>query len=113
MRDIKGLVESNEVGFTLTQAGWDYLGTKPDPMDAAQLREHYRGILRAGAKRMFDALVASYPDGYTREDLAEVAEISLAGGTFGAYLGDLVRNGLAEKKGDIIVATETVFIGAA
>lgn len=108
-----GLVDENSAGFTLTDAGWDYLGTRPKPMTAEELQQHYLGILRAGASRMLQACIDAYPDGLTKDRLAEAAEVSAAGGTFSTYLGELRRNGLVHQEGDMIKATDILMHGAA
>ena len=108
-----GLIDENSAGFTLTDAGFDYLGGRPEPMTAAELQDHYRGILRAGARAMLDALIDEYPNVLTREELGEAAGLATSGGTFSTYLGDLTRNGLAERTHDgALVAAEILMRGA-
>ncbi|MBU8820875.1 hypothetical protein KL864_33970 [Mycolicibacterium goodii] len=107
-----GLTDESPAGFTLTQAGWDYLGAKPEPMTANQLQQHYLGILRAGAARMLQAVIDAHPDGLTKTELADVSGVTASGGTFSTYLGDLRRNGLVEQRGDRIVATDILMYGA-
>lgn len=107
-----GLVEENAAGYTLTEAGFDYLGGRPDPMTAGELQDHYRSILRSGAVKMLDALISSYPQGLTKEELGAAAEMVITGGTFSTYLSDLTRNGLAERRDGEIVATDILMRGA-
>lgn len=107
------LIDETSAGFTLSQAGWDYLGARPDPMTAAELQEHYRSILRAGAARMLQACIDAYPESLTKQRLAEIAEVAPTGGTFSTYLGDLRRNGLVEQRGNNVIATEVLIHGAA
>jgi hypothetical protein len=52
-----------------------------------------------------------YPDGLTRAELGERAEISSTSGTFGDYLSALRRNGLLDETGDRIRAGEALFLG--
>jgi hypothetical protein len=107
-----GLVEENAAGYTLTDAGFDYLGGRPEPMTAGELQDHYRSILRSGAAKMLDALIAAYPQGLTKEELGAAAEMVITGGTFSTYLSDLTRNGLAERRDGEIVATDILMRGA-
>jgi len=107
-----GLIDEGPAGYTLTQAGFDYLGGAPEPMTAAELQDHYRTILRSGAATMLDALIAAHPGGLTKDELGEAAGISVTGGTFSTYLSDLVRNGLADRVAGLIVATEILMHGA-
>lgn len=106
------LIDENPTGFTLTQAGWDYLGTRPEPMTAHQLQQHYLNILRAGAARMLQAVIDAHPEGLTKAQLADVSGVTASGGTFSTYLGELRRNGLVEQRGDQIVATDILMYGA-
>jgi hypothetical protein len=109
-----GLVVQEPAGWTLTDAGFTYIGGRPAPLTGAELQDHYRGILRAGAVRMLDAAIEAYPDTFTRDQLAEYVEMNASGGTFGTYLSELVRNGLVEKTGDgSYRATDILMKGAA
>jgi len=107
-----GLIDETAAGYTLTDAGFDYLGGRPEPMTAGELQDHYRSILRSGAVKMLDALLAVHPAPLTREELGAAADIATTGGTFSTYLSDLVRNGLAERVGGQVVATDLLVYGA-
>lgn len=108
-----GLIDEDNAGFTLTEAGWNYLGTSPEPMTAVELQQHYLRILRAGAGRMLQACIDAYPDSLTKRRLAEIAGVKLNGGTFTTYLGELRRNGLVQQRGDRVTADHTLMRGAA
>lgn len=108
-----GLIDEDAAGFTLTEAGFDVLGGRPRPMDAAELQQHYLLILRAGAAKMLTALIDAYPGGLTREELGASANLATTGGTFSTYQSDLIRNGLAERRGDVLTATAILMDGAA
>ncbi|OBG17945.1 MULTISPECIES: ATP-binding protein [Mycobacterium avium complex (MAC)] len=107
-----GLIDENATGFTLTEAGWQYVGHRPKPMTAQELQQHYLGILRAGAARMLQAAIDAYPNGLTRDQIAQAADVSVSGGTFSTYLGQLRRNGLVEQRGDLVVATDVLMHAA-
>jgi hypothetical protein len=66
----------------------------------------------ADPSEMLTALIDAYPSGLTKEELGERAGIVTTGGTFTTYLGELTRNGLAERAGDQYVATEILMHGA-
>lgn len=106
-----GLLDENEAGITLTDAGFGFLGGRPAPMDTAELQQHYRTVLRRGAAAMMDALIAAYPGTLTDEQLAEASGNALSGGTFRAYRSELVRNGLAEADGGGLRATRVLMGG--
>ena len=61
---------------------------------------------------MLDALIDAYPTGLSKDALGERAEIVTTGGTFSTYLGELVRNGLAERRDGLIVATDILIHGS-
>lgn len=107
-----GLLDETSAGFRLSAAGWDYLGVRPEPMSAADLQQHYLTILRAGAGRMLRACIDAYPEGLTKQQLAERAGVAPSGGTFSTYLGELRRNGLVEQRENGVVATEILIYGA-
>jgi len=108
----RGFIDESPAGYTLTDAGFDYLGGRPEPMTAAELQDHYRSILPAGAVKMLNALLDAHPEGLTKQELGDAAEIATTGGTFSTYLSKLVRNGLAERRGELIVATDVLVHGA-
>jgi hypothetical protein len=106
-----GLIEQDGDYVTLTEAGFTWTGVHPDlPITANELRETWRGALRAGARKMLDIMLERYPEAITRSDLAAAVDLEQTGGTFGTYLGDLRRNGLAEESGDGIRAAEVFFL---
>lgn len=108
-----GLLDETSAGYTLSLAGFDYLGGHPAPLTAEELQQHYRQILRSGAVKMLDALIGAYPAGLTRAELGDAAALATTGGTFSTYLSDLVRNGLAERDGDRVTATSVLMRGSA
>lgn len=61
---------------------------------------------------MLDVLIAVRPASITRGELAERAGFEASGGTFGAYLGTLRRNGLADVVGEEVRVSEALFIGS-
>lgn len=107
-----GLLDESATGYTLSAAGFDYLGGRPAPMTAAELQDHYRSILRTGAVRMLDALIEAHPESLSRDELGQAAEMTTTGGTFTTYLSDLVRNGLAQRVEGRFVATDVLMYGA-
>jgi len=68
-----GLVDETAEGWTLTAAGFEFLGGRPDPMTPLELQQHYLRILRAGAAKMLTALIDAYPDALSREQLGDAA----------------------------------------
>lgn len=107
-----GLIEEVNRQVTVTPAGLAAAGVQvASPASTEELLELWRGALKAGARSMLDLLVEAYPEGITREELAERAGYSLEGGTFQSYLSSLRRNGLAEVDGALVTASPTLFLG--
>jgi hypothetical protein len=86
-------------------------GAPPAPLTPGDLIAGWRSKLTGGARRMFDVLLDVGEAGMTREELAALAEITLTGGTFGTYLSRLMSNGLVERHGDKIFATDLLLGG--
>src|SRR5213075_1341695 len=100
-----GLVECDGDWVDITGAGFTVAGVTPSaPMTTEEIVAMYQQRLKAGARRMLDALVDVWPDGLTREELGERAEVAVAGGTFGDYLSTLRTNGLAEELDHVVYA---------
>jgi hypothetical protein len=81
------------------------LATAPEPQTTE--------ALRAGERKMLAVLACHRAFRITRAQLGTLADFAPSGGTFGAYLGTLRRNGLIELRGDQLRASETLFLGAA
>lgn len=108
-----GFLDKADAGYTLSQAGFDHLGQRPEPMTGPELQAHYLNILTAGAARMLQAVIDTYPHGLTRAELADRVGLTYTAGTFSTYLGTLRRNGLVAKNGDQLVASSILIHGAA
>jgi len=106
-----GLIEEANGEVQITRAGMDFLGADvpPRPQTTEELLELWRGALRAGERKMLDELIAVYPQSLSRDELGERAGYTASGGTLGAYLGTLRRNGLIEVDGDAVRAGEALF----
>ncbi len=108
-----GLIERNGDEVTITDAGFAMVGgSARAPMTAAETLDQWRRCFRAGARRMLDVLVDDGGAGMTREQLGEVAELEPSSGTFGTYLGELKRNGLAVEDGGLVKLAEFLLEGA-
>ncbi|MCL4296187.1 MAG: DUF87 domain-containing protein [Anaerolineae bacterium] len=107
-----GLLEETSGEVVITQAGLDYLGhlAPPPPQTTEEIIAMWREALRAGERRMLDELVAVYPAWLSREELGARTGFTVSGGTFGAYLGTLRRNGLVEVAGNQVRAGAVLFL---
>jgi len=109
-----GLVVEEHGKVELTTAGQGEMGGElgagaPSP---AELQAMWGRKLKAGARRMLDALMEVHPDGLSREELADRSEIARSSGTFSDYLSSLKRNALAEEHSGVVYAGEALFLGA-
>jgi hypothetical protein len=109
-----GLITEAGGEVQITRTGLDELGADipPQPQTTEELLAIWRGALRAGERKMLDELIAIYPASLTREELGERAGYTASGGTFGAYLGTLRRNGLVDVAGNAVRASATLFLNS-
>lgn len=106
-----GYIEEVGGEVRVTDAGLAAAGTVAStPATTDEMLELWRGVLKAGARAMLDVLVASYPEGMTRAELAERTDMTATGGTFTTYLSTLRRNGLTTVEGEQVRASDTLFI---
>jgi hypothetical protein len=108
-----GLVESVGQLVSLTDAGVQAMTSElgSGAPTTAELVAMYAPKLKAGARRMLDLLIERYPDGYTRAELSEAADVQ-RGGTYSDYLRSLLRVGLADDVGGVVRAGTDLFLGS-
>ena len=96
--------------ISITQKGMTVVPdiSPPEPT-TANLLSLWGSKLRAGARKMLEDLVDIYPAERTRRALGEAVGIVATSGTFSAYLSDLHRSGLIDKRGDVVSASPSLF----
>jgi Helicase HerA-like C-terminal len=105
------LIQEDGKEVSVTEAGLTKAGVAPaNPMTTEELLEMWHGSLKSGARTMLDQLVERFPDGLTREELAERMNMASSGGAFQDYLGTLRRNGLIDFDGTYYRASASLFI---
>ena len=105
-----GLIEERNGMIFATDAGIESVGgARPAPKTHADVMAMWRSALRAGAFRMLEVIVESRNDGTTKSAIADAVGMTLSGGTFNTYLGDLRRNGLITDAGGTLRATDVLF----
>jgi len=106
-----GYLYESGPGIATNDAGIEYLGSdipsKPATHD--EIMSQWKRKLRAGACRMLQAIVDAGPEGITRNEIADAANISVTSGTFTTYLGDLKKPELIRVNRNNIVASESLF----
>lgn len=96
-----GLIEEDHDGFTITQEGFNELGSFDKlPTGQALLEFYINKLGDSGKARMLRELADVYPDPLTKTDLGERAQITMTGGTFSTYVGDLSTLELITKTPD-------------
>lgn len=93
--------EKGDMGWA-TDDGRKFLGSWPElPTDTAGLVEMWSARLRAGERKILEAVVAAYPNAMSVEQLAEATGISNYD-TFSTYIGTLKRNCLVTTDGQLM-----------
>jgi hypothetical protein len=70
----------------------------------------WQRTISGGARRIFDALIQTYPNTITKDDIGKQTGLSPRSGTFNKYMSTLRRNGLIEIQGQQIKAAKTLFL---
>jgi len=107
----QGLIAQDGDLLQATEAGIEYLGESPQPPQTPdQVIAMWKDNLTGGAKRMFENLVAIYPQTLTKEELGLQSEVVHTGGSFGTYLSILKSNGLVDVRGSDVKLSDNLFI---
>ena len=97
--------------FTASPLGIDEIGEIPNPPQTnGEIIEMWQGILKGGARRMFDVLSECYPEALTKEELGERTNLSPGSGTFNTYLSMLRGNALIKTDNGDIIISENFFL---
>lgn len=107
----RALVEVTGEDVGLTPRGLEEAGGIPPtaPTTCEQVRRMWLDNLEAGPRRMLEELIGAYPDALSQETLGERAGYKAGGSTFRTYLPKLTRLRLAERKGNSVRASDTLF----
>lgn len=108
-----GYIEVRDKLIHATESGIEALGSKipASPKTHDEVMVLWRTALRSGAYSILEIIVEAGELGIDKEDIAIRINMSFTGGTFGAYLGDLTKNGLATKNNGIYIASNLLFPG--
>lgn len=103
VREDAGLLALTDLG--VEETGADAL----EPISTQEVIDHWRRALPAGPCSLFDLLVREHPNGLSPEQAAELLGRQPRGGAWNTAVSTLVRNGLAEKTGGILRASDSLF----
>lgn len=110
VRHAPPLIEKDGDLIRITAAGSRAAGPVSRPTTTADLVAVWNAKLGAGARRMLAVLIGRYPATATRQVLANEAGLDVDGGGFRNCLSELSTNGLIEKRGRDIRASEAFFM---
>ncbi len=94
-----------------------YITVTPAGMGAACTTASYDAVAAARAglsprqARIFDIIVAAWPDSMAREDIASIMNIHPRGGSFGEDIARLVGRGLATSDRGRVRARDFIMAG--
>jgi hypothetical protein len=107
---IRGLIESTGDSLTLTPAARLLLGPQPTPKTSAETIAMWRSKIRHAAPvAILDALVASYPQPLTRDELGARTGVDAAKSTMRNALSQLRVQGIIDESESGVAASETLF----
>lgn len=105
-----GFIEERDGLLFASDAGIAQFGDKPPaPATHEEVMAQWQRALRAGAYKMLQGVVSAGTEGLHRANLADLVNMTAAGGTFNTYLSDLRRNGLIEERGKRLFANDILF----
>jgi hypothetical protein len=101
-----GWLNGDANAIRVTDAGLEALGSyEPLPTGSA-LRAYWIGEFGGGAARLLEAIAAAYPDGITRDQAGDAAQLSPQSGTFATYLSKLRALELISGSGTLRASDE-------
>lgn len=105
-----GLIEQRGNLWHATEAGVEAVGgAPPAPSTTEERIAMWRAALGGGPGKILDELVARYPSSLSRDELGAATSLEPTGGTFSTYLSRLASNGLIERNGGAIRASDSLF----
>jgi len=106
-----GWIEGDRNRLRATDGGLEAAGDIDDlPSDPQSIIDMWSSKFRAGAAKMLRVIAEKYPEPISKEDLGDMTDFTVTGGTFNTYLSELRRNGLIIVNRDEIRATPELFL---
>lgn len=100
-----GLIEESNKRLEMAPTGWRWLGAELIEITPSQWLSMWCEVLKAGERKMLEALVNTYPGTLTRLEIGQQTGYESTGGTFSNYLSTLRRNELViEVRGSVFRA---------
>ncbi|GAC1388059.1 MAG: hypothetical protein NVSMB31_01450 [Vulcanimicrobiaceae bacterium] len=109
-----GLIEDGEAqSVRITDAGVQALGGPIKALTANEIHTLWRSKLSTGPRKLFDVLLALYPNRISRTELASRTGYAPAAGGFRNNLSALRTTALIDERGNKLRAADTLFPGGA
>jgi hypothetical protein len=112
LKGVAYVTEAPDGHLALTDAGLERLG--PDapraPLTRDDLYARRQSVLKAGHRRMLEALFKAHPDGFTRKELARLVDMNDR--TAGDYVAHLKKHVLVDERNRRIYAGYVFYLGA-
>lgn len=107
-----GLIVEYPNGLEITEKGFAVVGDVPEkPQSAQELFEQWSAVLRSGERQILQVLMKAHPHSMTLETLLTHLHGDFTDKTIQTYIGVLRRNELIEVHGDILQASDALFMG--
>jgi hypothetical protein len=103
-----GLIEKRDGKFFATETGANAVGdVELPPPPGPDLARWWAGKLH-GTPKLIEELIAVWPNGLSKDELAERVGMTATGGSFGAYISRLASPGLITRDGEIRLTEEVM-----
>lgn len=103
--EVAGLITVDRGWIVVTDAG----AQQAQQIDPMQAIESAKNGLQPRQRAFFEAIMAAYPEGLTREQVGEQFNLHPRGGSLGEDLGRLVGRGLVERDRGVYRARQFLF----
>jgi uncharacterized protein len=103
-----GLIESRDGKWFATDAGAHAVGDVEMPPAPGPDLVRWWAAKLPGTGKMAEALIEAWPNGLSKDDLAERIGMAASGGSFGTYLSRLASPDLITRDGEVRLADEVM-----
>lgn len=106
---VSGLIDKRGQNLVLTDAGRALANVPTVPLTLDAFHEAWRSLLTGPQAAMLDQIIAAYPAGIEREEIAASLDVKATTGTFKNNVSKLNVLGLIAKEGSALTATALLF----